>query len=98
MNSNQSSSGAAYQPCTSSKAARVGSACYIDPAPLMDVMLDQLRYLLSHKSAACAPDCADCDRLAGVQSWLLLPFRITATQGSAAPADSSLLTSSHALL
>jgi len=85
MDSNQTSSRAADQPCATSRTAGIQSACYIDPAPLTDVMLDQLRYLLRHKGPGCPADCTDCERLAGVQSWLLLPFRITATQGSAAP-------------
>lgn len=67
----------------------VSSACYVDSAPLKDVMLEQLRYLLSHQSPGCPPDCSDCTRLQGAESWLLLPFRLTATQGSALP-DSSL--------
>jgi hypothetical protein len=87
MDSNQSSSSAAARSAVTTQTAGVRSACYIDPAPLMDVMLDQLRYLLSHKGPGCSPECTDCERLAGAQSWLLLPFRITATQGSTAPAD-----------
>jgi hypothetical protein len=89
MDSNLSTSRATDRPCATGPIAGVRSDCYVDPAPLMDVMLDQLRYLLSHQSPNCAPDCADCERLAGVEGWLLLPFR---THRSAAPLESSLLT------
>jgi hypothetical protein len=89
MDSNRSTSPAMDRPCATSPLASFRSDCYVDAAPLMDVMLDQLRYLLSHQSPNCAPDCADCERLAGVEGWLLLPFR---TPRSAAPLESSLLT------
>ena len=89
MDSNRSTSAAANRPCATRPVAGVRSACYVDSAPLMEVMLDQLRYLLSHKSPGCLPDCAACARLAGVESWLLLPFRATATQGSTPPEISS---------
>jgi hypothetical protein len=81
MDSNRSTSRAMSRPCATSPVAGVRSACYVDPAPLMDVMLDQMRYLLSHKSPSCPPDCTDCERLAGIEGWLLLPFRTTAPQG-----------------
>jgi hypothetical protein len=77
-----------YSASGACQAVCLHSDCYIEPAPLADVLLDQLRYLLRHKSTACAADCADCERLAGAQSWLLLPFRATATQGSRPPANS----------
>ncbi len=49
--------------------------CYLDPAPLADVMFDQLDYLLAHNGRDCSPDCGDCSRLQQVKNWLLLPFR-----------------------
>jgi hypothetical protein len=85
MDSNLSTSGAANQLCATSPVVGVRSDCYVDPAPVTDVMFEQLRYLLTHKSPDCPPDCADCTRLHGAESWLLLPFRLTATQGSALP-------------
>lgn len=90
MDSNRSMSGAANGACVTSPVAGVRSACYLAPAPLTDVMLEQLRYLLSHKSPGCTPDCADCARLQGAESWLLLPFRLTAAHGGSALPDSSL--------
>lgn len=90
MGSNRSTSPAAYQPCATSQVAGARSDCYVESSSLMDVLLEQLRYLLRHKSSDCPADCADCERLAGAQSWLLLPFRATATQGSAPPKNSSL--------
>jgi hypothetical protein len=44
-------------------------------APLIDVMFDQLEYLIAHSDGACPPDCIDCDRLRQVRNLLLLPFR-----------------------
>jgi hypothetical protein len=49
--------------------------CYVEPAPTIDVMFDQLEYLLAHKSRGCPPGCGSCKRLKQVESWLLLPFR-----------------------
>ncbi|HUI80578.1 MAG TPA: hypothetical protein VLY24_21785 [Bryobacteraceae bacterium] len=90
MGSNRSTSHAMYQPSGAAQAAGMQSECYVEPAPVVEVLLDQLRYLLSHKGASCAADCADCERLAGAQSWLLLPFRATATQGARPPANTYL--------
>jgi len=44
-------------------------------APLIDVMYEQLEYLIGHSSGDCPPDCIDCSRLQQVINWLLLPFR-----------------------
>jgi hypothetical protein len=90
MGSNRSTSTAAYQPYVTSGVAGVRSACYLVTTCVTEVMLEQLRYLLSHKRPECPVDCPDCERLAGAQSWLLLPFRATATQGSIPPKDFSL--------
>ena len=51
------------------------SADYMEPAPLGDILHEQLAYLIAHGSGSCAPGCADCTRLQQVQGWLLLPFR-----------------------
>jgi hypothetical protein len=48
--------------------------CYIDPAPVLDIMIEQLYFLAEHASENCAPDCPDCVRIAQVRNWLLLPF------------------------
>jgi hypothetical protein len=48
---------------------------YVEPAPLGDILHEQLDYLIAHAAQSCAPGCADCARLQQVQGWLLLPFR-----------------------
>jgi hypothetical protein len=52
-----------------------GNVCYIKSAPQIDVMLEQLEYLLAHKRHRCPAGCVDCARLNQVRNWLLLPFR-----------------------
>ena len=90
MGSNRSTSTAAASGSyTTSGVAGVRSACYVYQAPVMEVLLDQLRYLIRHKTPDCPAGCADCERLAGAQSWLLLPFRATATQGARPPEKDS---------
>jgi hypothetical protein len=49
----------------------------VGPAPMVDVMFDQLEYLLAHKSRGCPRGCGSCKRLKQVENWLLLPFRTT---------------------
>jgi hypothetical protein len=44
-------------------------------APLINVMYEQLEYLIGHSDGTCSPDCIDCGRLEQVINWLLLPFR-----------------------
>ncbi|HEY2019398.1 MAG TPA: hypothetical protein VGH38_38080 [Bryobacteraceae bacterium] len=61
-----------------------GHVCYTEPAPLVDVMFEQLDYLVSHESSACSPGCPDCARLAHVRNWLLEPFRPASTRCPAA--------------
>jgi hypothetical protein len=58
---------------SSQMVARTGPS-YVEAAPVMDVMFEQLEYLLSHRSTGCPQGCADCARLAQVESCLLLPF------------------------
>lgn len=48
---------------------------YLGPASTIDVMFDQLEYLLAHESQECSAGCKDCERLKAVGDWLLLPFR-----------------------
>jgi hypothetical protein len=45
------------------------------PAPLLDVMMEQIEYLAGHGAEACPAGCADCARLEQVKRWLLAPFR-----------------------
>jgi hypothetical protein len=42
---------------------------------LIDVMYEQLEYLIGHSDEDCPPDCKDCDRLQKIRTLLLLPFR-----------------------
>jgi hypothetical protein len=46
----------------------------VQPAPLSDILYEQLDYLIAHATQACPPGCADCARLQQVKIWLLLPF------------------------
>jgi hypothetical protein len=48
---------------------------YVEPAPMIDVMFDQLQYLLGHESKGCTAGCRDCIRLKQVVGSLLQPFR-----------------------
>jgi len=48
--------------------------CYVEAASDIDVMFDQIEYLLDHQGPACGPECADCARLWQVKSALLSPF------------------------
>jgi hypothetical protein len=54
-----------------------GPADLMQPAPLSDILYEQLDYLIAHATQACPPGCADCARLQQVKSWLLLPFGAT---------------------
>ena len=45
------------------------------PAPLLDILFEQLDYLTVHVSDHCPEGCSDCVRLSQVTNWLLLPFR-----------------------
>ena len=47
---------------------------FIEPAPLVDVLFDQLEFLVSHGSRGCPPGCPDCSRLEQVEKLLLIPF------------------------
>ena len=68
-------SDAVTQPSSTVPEAEAGHSRYVEPAPLMDVMIDQLEYLVAHKSAECPPNCLACERLEQVEGWLMLPFR-----------------------
>ena len=49
--------------------------CYLGPpAPTIEVMQEQIEYLLMHASPACVPECPECFRLEQVKHYLLTPF------------------------
>jgi hypothetical protein len=75
MDPDRSLSDAATQPSSPVPEPDTGRTRYVEPAPLMDVMIDQLEYLVAHKSAECPPNCLACERLEQVEGWLMLPFR-----------------------
>ena len=54
--------------------------CYVEASPMIDVMFDQLEYLLVHGNRGCPAGCEDCVRLKQVEAWLLQPFRETASR------------------
>jgi hypothetical protein len=53
---------------------RIHRVCYIEAAPAMNVMFDQLEYLLAHEAQGCPAGCRDCIRLREIEGWLLQPF------------------------
>lgn len=55
--------------------ATAHSFAYVNAAPVVDVIFDQLEYLMNHAAHGCPAECVDCARLERVKYWLLLPFR-----------------------
>ncbi len=55
--------------------AAAPASCYTGPAPLREVMFEQLDYLLAHNGKNCPSGCAECMRLKHVKFWLLEPFQ-----------------------
>ena len=51
-------------------------SCYIEPASPVEVMFDQLAWLLEHTSESCSPECPHCARLEKVKDLLLVPFQV----------------------
>jgi hypothetical protein len=51
-------------------------SCYIEPASLVEVMFDQLAWLLEHGNASCSKECPHCARLEKVKDLLLVPFQV----------------------
>jgi hypothetical protein len=52
-----------------------GSArCYVKTAPLLEVMEDQLRYLMEHSGAECVSECPECARREQAKRCLLRVF------------------------
>jgi hypothetical protein len=50
-------------------------SAYMEPAPLSEILQEQLEYLIAHSAHPCTPGCADCARFQRVVFELLLPFR-----------------------
>jgi hypothetical protein len=51
------------------------STFFIEPAPLVDVLFDQLEYLVAHPGQECSRGCPECDRLEQIRKLLLVPFQ-----------------------
>ena len=75
----------APQPHTAAAHQPGSRACFVTPAPLLDILLEQLEYLAAHVGPACHAGCVDCARLSHVKNWLLLPFRAGAPTGRPRP-------------
>ena len=75
MDFDRSLSNTADQPPIARPAAVERNVHNLKTAPLIDVMYEQLEYLIGHSDGDCPPDCIDCDRLQQVRNLLLLPFR-----------------------
>jgi hypothetical protein len=65
----------ANQTFTAGETAPRNRVFYVEPAPAIDVMFDQLEYLVAHESNGCPSGCQECERLRQVEGWLLQPFR-----------------------
>lgn len=55
--------------------AEASNSSIAGPAQVIDVLFDQLQYLVGHVEGNCSTECPDCRRLQMVTQWLLLPFR-----------------------
>jgi len=75
MDFDRSLSNTADQPSNAKPAAVEPNLHNLKTAPLIDVLYEQLEYLIGHSGGNCPPDCKDCRRLQQVTNWLLLPFR-----------------------
>ena len=75
MEFDRSMSNTADQPSIGKPAAVERNVHNLKTAPLIDVLYEQLEYLIGHCGGKCPPDCLDCRRLQRVMNWLLLPFR-----------------------
>jgi len=47
---------------------------YFRPAPLADIISEQLAYLIEHAASSCHANCPDCKRFEQVKRYLLEPF------------------------
>jgi len=75
MDFDRSLSNTADQPSIAKPAAVERNGHNLKAAPLIDVLYEQLDYLIGYSGRNCPPDCIDCRRLQQVMNWLLLPFR-----------------------
>ena len=75
MEFDRSLSDTADQPSIATPAVLGRNVLNLKAAPLIDVMYEQLEYLIGHSDGDCPPDCIDCNRLQQVRNLLLLPFR-----------------------
>lgn len=48
---------------------------FLEPAPLVEVLTEQIEYLVGHLAEACPPRCPECARLERAMLYLLRPFR-----------------------
>jgi len=78
MDSDRPMSSPSKEPRAARHGAGARKVCYIESAPQIDVLLEQLDYLLAHQRKSCPTGCVDCTRLNQVRNWLLLPFRVKA--------------------
>jgi len=78
MNTDHPMPNPSKEPHPNSPPLPIPGNCYVEPAPLTEVMFDQLEYLVGHGARRapgdCSPGCVDCGRLQQVKNWLLLPF------------------------
>ena len=74
MEFDSSLSNTADQPDIAKPAAVERNIHNLKTAPPIDVLYEQLKYLIGHSAGNCPPDCIDCRRLQQVTNWLLLPF------------------------
>lgn len=56
------------------KPSTAAAAIYVQSPPLVEVMCEQLEYLVMHAAQGCTPACLDCARLEQVKNCLLEPF------------------------
>jgi hypothetical protein len=89
MSANRRISQARKRPTHASHPHTEPGGRYIAPAPVSDVMFEQLQYLAAHSSVqGCPCGCEDCARLTQVAQLLLLPFLCDMRQGMPSQADS----------
>ncbi|HVX67558.1 MAG TPA: hypothetical protein VHA11_13185 [Bryobacteraceae bacterium] len=48
---------------------------FLEPAPLVEVLTEQIEYLVGHLAERCPPRCPECARLERAMLYLLRPFR-----------------------
>lgn len=67
-----------YSPCTYTSSDRKKSFSdlkFAESWPTVDLLYEQLDYLMSHDSAGCGESCSECKRIAAVKEVLLRPYR-----------------------